>query len=117
MMLSWLFSDPLPVGAAAPDFSVSDDSGHTLTLSAPRGPAQPGYHTQISYQGGSPESTRFSIRSRSPGAIPRWNLPPPHFWMEARAFYKSAIKGTGAAASSNPRARWRASAAKPGPLL
>ena len=27
MMLSWLFSDPLPVGADAPDFSVADDSG------------------------------------------------------------------------------------------
>ena len=37
MMLSWLFSDPLPVGAVAPDFSVSDDSGHTVTLSALRG--------------------------------------------------------------------------------
>ena len=37
MMLSWLFSDPLPVGAAAPEFSVPDDSGRTVTLSALRG--------------------------------------------------------------------------------
>ena len=37
MMLSWLFSDPLPVGADAPDFSVADDSGHKVTLSALRG--------------------------------------------------------------------------------
>ena len=37
MMLSWLFSDPLPVGADAPDFSVADDSGRKVTLSALRG--------------------------------------------------------------------------------
>ena len=37
MMLSWLFSDPLPVGADAPEFSVADDSGRTVTLSALRG--------------------------------------------------------------------------------
>ena len=37
MMLSWLFSDPLPVGAEAPDFSVSDDTGRTVTLSGLRG--------------------------------------------------------------------------------
>ena len=37
MMLSWLFSDPLPVGAEAPDFSLADDSGRTVTLSALRG--------------------------------------------------------------------------------
>ena|SRR6266545_684443 len=36
-MLSWLFSDLLPVGAKAPDFSVKDDSGKTVTLSALRG--------------------------------------------------------------------------------
>ena len=36
-MLSWLFSDPLPVGADAPDFSVADDSGRKVTLSALRG--------------------------------------------------------------------------------
>jgi peroxiredoxin Q/BCP len=37
MMLSWLFSDPLPVGAEAPDFSLSDDTGRTVTLSGLRG--------------------------------------------------------------------------------
>ncbi len=36
-MLSWLWSNPLPAGAAAPDFSALDDSGHTVTLSALRG--------------------------------------------------------------------------------
>lgn len=36
-MLSWLFSDPLPVGAAAPDFTAVDDSGRSMTLSALRG--------------------------------------------------------------------------------
>jgi len=37
MMLSWLFSDPLPVGSAAPDFTLQDDAGKTLTLSNLRG--------------------------------------------------------------------------------
>jgi len=36
-MLSWLFSDPLPTGTPAPDFSLPDDSGRTVTLSALRG--------------------------------------------------------------------------------
>ena len=36
-MLSWLFSDPLPVGADAPEFSVLDDAGRGVTLSALRG--------------------------------------------------------------------------------
>ncbi|MBS1855166.1 MAG: peroxiredoxin [Acidobacteria bacterium] len=36
-MLSWLWSDPLPPGTAAPDFSAPDDSGRTVTLSALRG--------------------------------------------------------------------------------
>lgn len=37
MMLSWLFSDPLPAGTTAPDFSLQDDSGKTVTLSKLRG--------------------------------------------------------------------------------
>lgn len=37
MMFSWLFSSPLPVGAPAPDFSLPDDSGSIVTLSALRG--------------------------------------------------------------------------------
>ena len=36
-MLSWLFSDPLPVGTPAPDFSAPDDSGATVKLSGLRG--------------------------------------------------------------------------------
>ena len=32
-MFSWLFSDPLPVGAVAPDFTLQDDAGKQLTLS------------------------------------------------------------------------------------
>jgi peroxiredoxin Q/BCP len=36
-MLSWLFSDPLPVGATAPDFALPDESGHMAALSALRG--------------------------------------------------------------------------------
>ena len=36
-MLSWLFSDPLPVGTRAPDFSLSDDAGQQVTLSGLRG--------------------------------------------------------------------------------
>jgi len=36
-MLSWLFSDPLPVGTKAPDFTLPDESGHAVTLSALRG--------------------------------------------------------------------------------
>jgi peroxiredoxin Q/BCP len=37
MMFSWLFSDPLPVGVEAPDFTAEDDSGRRITLSALRG--------------------------------------------------------------------------------
>ncbi len=37
MMLSWLFSDPLPVGTAAPDFTVQDDSGQSVHLADLRG--------------------------------------------------------------------------------
>jgi peroxiredoxin Q/BCP len=36
-MLSWLFSSPLPVGTPAPDFSLPDESGRIVTLSALRG--------------------------------------------------------------------------------
>ena len=36
-MMSWLFSDPLPPGSPAPDFSLSDDTGRIVTLSALRG--------------------------------------------------------------------------------
>ena len=36
-MFSWLFSDPLPVGAVAPDFTVSDNSGKTVHLADLRG--------------------------------------------------------------------------------
>jgi peroxiredoxin Q/BCP len=36
-MFSWLFSDPLPTGTLAPDFSLSDEAGQTVTLSKLRG--------------------------------------------------------------------------------
>ena len=36
-MANWLFSDPLPVGSAAPDFETRDDSGSVVKLSALRG--------------------------------------------------------------------------------
>jgi len=36
-MLSWLFSDPLPAGTPAPDFTLADDRGQTVGLSALRG--------------------------------------------------------------------------------
>jgi len=36
-MFAWLFSDPLPTGAKAPDFSLPDESGHLVQLSALRG--------------------------------------------------------------------------------
>jgi peroxiredoxin Q/BCP len=35
-MFSWLFSDPLPPGSAAPDFTLPDDGGHLVTLSGLR---------------------------------------------------------------------------------
>jgi thioredoxin-dependent peroxiredoxin len=34
--MSW-FSDPLPPGTAAPDFSLPDDEGHTVSLSSLKG--------------------------------------------------------------------------------
>ncbi|HTS64181.1 MAG TPA: peroxiredoxin [Candidatus Acidoferrales bacterium] len=37
MMLSWLFSDPLPVGAPAPEFTAATDKGETVRSSALRG--------------------------------------------------------------------------------
>ena len=36
-MFSWLFSDPLPPGTPAPEFSLADDHGDKVTLSALRG--------------------------------------------------------------------------------
>src|SRR5579872_2766584 len=36
-MFSWLFSDPLPAGAVAPDFSLPDQFGHEVKLSTLRG--------------------------------------------------------------------------------
>ena len=36
-MLSWLWSDPLPAGTPAPDFSARDDRGRVVTLSGLRG--------------------------------------------------------------------------------
>jgi peroxiredoxin Q/BCP len=36
-MFSWLWSDPLPAGSQAPDFSLPDESGHTVRLSELRG--------------------------------------------------------------------------------
>jgi len=35
--MSWLWSDPLPVGTQAPDFSVSDEHGHPVRLYNLRG--------------------------------------------------------------------------------
>ena len=36
-MFSWLFSDPLPPGMTAPEFSLPDESGKPVTLSGLRG--------------------------------------------------------------------------------
>jgi peroxiredoxin Q/BCP len=36
-MLDWLFSDPLPVGSAAPDFTANDEHGAAVSLSRLRG--------------------------------------------------------------------------------
>ena len=36
-MLDWLFSDPLPIGTPAPDFTLPDDQGNMVSLKALRG--------------------------------------------------------------------------------
>lgn len=36
-MFDWLLSDPLPIGASAPDFTASDEQGATVSLSGLRG--------------------------------------------------------------------------------
>ncbi len=36
-MFSWLFSDPLPVGQDAPDFTLRDQDGNLVSLAALRG--------------------------------------------------------------------------------
>ena len=37
MMLSWLFSNPLPVGSTAPEFAAQTDAGDTVRSSGLRG--------------------------------------------------------------------------------
>jgi peroxiredoxin Q/BCP len=36
-MFKWLFSDPLPVGSKAPDFTAIDETGRTVRLSDQKG--------------------------------------------------------------------------------
>jgi peroxiredoxin Q/BCP len=36
-MLSWLWSDPLPVGTKAPEFTLPDEAGHSVSLNGLRG--------------------------------------------------------------------------------
>ena len=33
----WLFSDPLPAGTTAPDFTLADDAGHSVSLTSLHG--------------------------------------------------------------------------------
>jgi peroxiredoxin Q/BCP len=37
VMSGWFFSDPLPVGSQAPDFTLADETGKRWTLSSLRG--------------------------------------------------------------------------------
>ena len=52
-MLEWLFTDPLPVGTVAPDFTLTDEQGHAVRLADFRGHKQvvlvwyPGDDTKI----------------------------------------------------------------------
>jgi peroxiredoxin Q/BCP len=55
MMFAWLFSDPLPVGTPAPDFSLPDDSGGVVRLSAWRG---------VEVFGVNPQSARSHVKFR-----------------------------------------------------
>jgi thioredoxin-dependent peroxiredoxin len=36
-MFGWLFSDPLPVGSTAPDFTLPDEAGHSVSLTSLHG--------------------------------------------------------------------------------
>jgi len=36
-MFGWLFSNPLPAGSSAPDFSLPDEAGNTVSLSSLKG--------------------------------------------------------------------------------
>jgi len=36
-MFGWLFSDPLPVGSTAPDFTLADEAGQNVSLASLHG--------------------------------------------------------------------------------
>jgi peroxiredoxin Q/BCP len=36
-MPGWLFSDPLPVGSTAPDFTLPDEAGQNVSLTSLQG--------------------------------------------------------------------------------